>query len=225
MAFRAEEEQEKGREKAFEYLISKDLTPAQREAGTSLLYKLMEKLGPVIDYYPSWHPLVSCGPERERAHPFTKPNDDTGYEGLDHTRFFRNGFITCPYGGVETILESVENLRSHPVASITAQALDIPLYAQNAKPVVVMCKWSRPMERDGTVPKSIATALMLEEEIPGWRTSKVAETWETMRPYILGRPRGSVSSLFVNQATGQVLKSIYNSLIYTGMYGPIMVDG
>lgn len=225
MAFRAEEEQQKGREKAVEYLISKHLSASQREEGLRVLEDLMDKLGPAIDYYPSWHPLVSCGSEHSRTHPFTRPNDETGYEGLDHTVFFRNGFITCPYGGVDTILKSVEKLQDHPVAAITAEALDIPLYSPNAKPVVVMCKWSRPMERDGTVPKSIATALMLEEEVPGWRTSKVAETWETMRPYILGRPRGSLSSLFVNQATGQVLKTIYNSLIYTGMFGPIMVDG
>lgn len=225
MAFRAEEEQQRGRQKAVEYLVSKHLSQSQREEGLHTLETLMMKLGPVIDYYPSWHPLVSCGPKRSSTHPFTLPNHETGYEGLDHTIYFRNGFITCPYSGVERILKSVENLCSHPVASITAEALDIPLYSPNAKPVVVTCEWDRPMDRDGTVPKSIATALMLEEEVPGWRTSKVAETWETMRPYILGRPRGSLSSLFVNQATGQVLKNIYNALIYTGMYGPIMVDG
>jgi hypothetical protein len=77
------------------------------------------------------------------------------------------------------------------------------------------------MEADGTIPKSIAVPLLLEMEVPNWRTAKVAETWETMRPYILGSPRGARSSLFVNQETGQVLKDVWNTLIDTGMFGPI----
>ena len=74
------------------------------------------------------------------------------------------------------------------------------------------------------IPKSIAVPLMLEVEVPNWRHSEVAECWDTMKPYLLGAPHGSRSSLFVNQETGQVIKSIWNSIINTGMFGPIMVD-
>lgn len=45
-----------------------------------------------------------------------------------------------------------------------------------------------------------------------------------MRPYFLGTPNGSRSSLFVTQETGQVLKTLWNTIINTGMYGNIRVD-
>ena len=76
---------------------------------------------------------------------------------------------------------------------------------------------------DGTIPLSIAIPLILEHEVPGWRQSSLAETWESMRELLLGRPHGARSSLFVNQETGQAIKKIWNSLIYTGMFGPIKV--
>lgn len=79
------------------------------------------------------------------------------------------------------------------------------------------------MAADGSIPTSLAVPLLLEIEVPNWRNAEVAETWETMRRYILGQPCGSRSSLFVNQETGQTLKSLWNSLIYTGMFGPIQV--
>jgi len=64
---------------------------------------------------------------------------------------------------------------------------------------------------------------MLEFELPLWRTSEVGETWDTMRSYILGSPHGKSSSLFINKETGTVMKSIWNSLIYTGMFGSLYV--
>lgn len=70
---------------------------------------------------------------------------------------------------------------------------------------------------------SVAMPLLLEKELPCWRSAEVAETWETMRTYFLGRPHGSRSSLFVSQATGQAMKKIWDSLIHTGMFGPIRI--
>ena len=68
-----------------------------------------------------------------------------------------------------------------------------------------------------------AMPLILEQEVPCWKWSERAETWETMRPYLLGTPHGSRSSLFVDQETGQAIKKIWNSLIHTGMFGPVKV--
>jgi hypothetical protein len=73
------------------------------------------------------------------------------------------------------------------------------------------------------IPSSIAMPLLLEKKIPCWYSAQVAETWETMRPYFLGQPHGSRSSLFVGQETGQAIQKIWNALIYTGMFGPIRV--
>ncbi|MGB5235252.1 MAG: hypothetical protein WBN85_08775, partial [Candidatus Macondimonas sp.] len=75
----------------------------------------------------------------------------------------------------------------------------------------------------GMIPLSIAMPLILEKEVPCWHWAEVAETWETMRPYFLGRPHGGRSSLFVSQETGQAIKKTWNALIFTGMFGPIKV--
>ena len=97
------------------------------------------------------------------------------------------------------------------------------LYNPNATPVLVRCNWNNSLDEDGMIPLSIAMPLLLEKEVPCWQWAQVAETWETMRPYFLGRPHGSRSSLFVNQETGQAMKRVWNALIGTGMFGPIKV--
>lgn len=73
------------------------------------------------------------------------------------------------------------------------------------------------------IPLSLAMPLLLEQEVPCWEWSQVAEPWESMRPYFLGTPRGARSSLFVSQETGQAIKKIWEALIYNGMFGPIKV--
>lgn len=175
----------------------------------------------MIDGYPTWHPLV-CNQADNRS-PCTYPSQQCGYQGLDHTVYFRNGFVTCPYGDVDEIIAAVNALPWHPIATIEARELDAKLYAMNARPVLVTCRWTRSMDFDGTIPLSVAAALLLEMEIPQWRDSQVAETWETMKPYFIGQPHGAASSLFLSQKTVQALKKLWQSIICTGMYGPIKV--
>ncbi len=109
------------------------------------------------------------------------------------------------------------------IAYITAERLKGTLYNASATPVLVRCHWEKPISADGTIPKSLAIPLLLEQEVPCWRHAQLAETWETMRPYFLGSPHGSRSSLFVDQETGQTIKNIWKVLISTGMFGPIKV--
>lgn len=186
-----------------------------------MLADIEEKCGPVIDSYPSWHPLVSAN--EERFSPVTTPSERCGYSGLDHTVFFANGFVTCPYGDGQDVIDAVDKLPSNPAAAITAERLGDKLYNDNTAPILVACVWDKPLLPDGTIPKSLVIPLVLEEEVPCWHWSDYAESWETMRPYFLGTPFGSRSSLFVNQESGQALKKIWNALIYTGMFGPIKV--
>ena len=40
-----------------------------------------------------------------------------------------------------------------------------------------------------------------------------------MRPYLLGEPHGSRSSLFVTQDTALAIKKIYVAMVESGMYG------
>lgn len=225
MAFRADEAARIGLDEIEAYLVprARDASEAQRARSREALRDIIDELGPVVDSYPTWHPLVR---NHDDHYPVTTPSDQCGYKGLDHTRFFARGFITCPYGAsgnAERVMKSVEALPHQDVATITAELLDVQLYSPQATPVLVKCRWNKRLDPDGTIPLSVAMPLLLEKEVPCWNWSEVAETWETMRPYFLGRPHGSRSSLFVSQETGQAIKKIWNALIYTGMFGPIKV--
>jgi hypothetical protein len=223
MAFRADEAAQRGYEHVEAYLVPRPqyADESVRAESREALMDIVDELGPVVDTYPTWHPLV-CNHD-DRA-PVTTPSDRCGYKGLDHTRYFAKGFITCPYGDGQEVIDSVNALPIHPIAHITAERLDVKLYNPQATPILVKCNWEKPLGMDGMIPLSIAMPLILEQEVPCWRWSQLAETWETMRYYLLGSPHGARSSLFVNQETGQAIKKIWNALIYTGMFGPIKVD-
>ncbi|APV37756.1 hypothetical protein [Acinetobacter soli] len=222
MAFRADEKNKEGREFAERYLLSQltKLNDTDFQKSKYTLIDLMDELGPVVDTYPTWHPLVS---DKRKTYDCIYPNTDCGYEGLDHTIAFTNGFITCPYGNGQEVIDSVNQLKYNPAAEITAEFLDVKLYSTEAKAILVRCKWNKKLASDGTIPLSIAIPLLLENELPMWRESDVAETWDSMRMYFLGQPHGRRSSLFVNQETGQGIKKIWESLINTGMFGPILI--
>lgn len=222
MAFRADEVARVGYEKVERYLVPRprDADESQRVRSKEALLNIVDELGPVIDSYPTWHPLVCNHDDRD---PVTTPSDRCGYRGLDHTRYFVNGFITCPYDDGQDVIDSVAAFPYHPAASITAERLDVQLYNQTTTPILVKCDWKESLPMDGMIPLSIAMPLLLEKEVPCWRWSQRAETWETMRPYFLGTPHGSRSSLFVSQETGQAMKKIWEALNNTGMFGPIKV--
>lgn len=222
MVFRADESTKSGREFAERYLLSglSMLTPSQKMRSREALLDYFIDLGPVVDSYPSWHPLVN---QKKGRYPVTTPKIENGYHGLDHTVYFAHGFITCPYDDGQNVIDSVNSLLPSHVVDITAERLDVKFYHQDATAILVKCNWLKPLALDGTIPAAIAMPLLLETELPYWRTSEVAETWENMRSYFLGNPHGRRSSLFVNQETGQTMKKIWESLIFTGMYGPINV--
>jgi hypothetical protein len=223
MAFRADEAARTGYESVEAYFVSRSIDDSGRARSREALREISESLGPVVESYPSWHPLV-CNYPDDRF-PATHPGNGCGYKGIDHTRFFANGFITCPYGDGQEVIDSVNALPHHPVASVSAERLDVQFYHSDATPVLVKCTWDKSLLQDGTVPLSLALPLLLEKELPCWRSAEMAETWEAMQDYFLGRPHGARSSLFVNQETGLAIKKIWNSLINTGMYGPIKVRG
>jgi hypothetical protein len=222
MGFRADEAARAGLENALSYLLphTKGVDHSERARENEELFDILRECGPAVDAYPSWHPLVRNHDDR---HPVTVPGRDCGYEGLDHTRYFVSGFITCPYGDGQDVLDSVAKLPNKPGAVITAERLNLRLYNFDATPVLVKCNWERPVDENGMIPLALAMPLLLEKELPCWQWSGVAETWDRMRPYFLGTPHGSRSSLFVSQETGQAMKKVWEALINTGMYGPIRV--
>jgi hypothetical protein len=221
MPFRANDAAHMMSERARGYLLARELSESQRKLARGSLEAIIENVGPAVEHYPVWHPLVSSHNSND---PLTLPETRCGYRGLDHTIHFLNGFITCPYGDGEDVIESVQKLENDSVAYLSAERLDVKFYHPDATQILVECRWGKPLTRDGTIPLSLALPLLLEKEVPRWREAEVAEPWDVMRPYILGSPHGSRSSLFVNQVTGQGLKKIWNSLMDTGMFGPIRKD-
>ena len=216
MAFRADEAATNGYEKTRNYLIPRTFTPEQRKEAEQALQHIVSECGPPVEGYPTWHPLV---PQPDGRHPETLPNERCGYRGLDHTRYFAHGFVTCPYTDGEEVIDSAFEVTCPPGTSITAERLDVSFYSQSTASILVRCEWSAGLEPNHTVPKSIAVPLMLEQELPVWRWAERAETWETMRPYLLGEPHGSRSSLFVTQDTALAIKKIYVAMVESGMYG------
>lgn len=219
MIFRADEAAQAGYERALRYLTPKDATPQERNLITSTVQGLIEAYGPVVDSYPTWHPLV---PQSDPRQPQTIVSDRCGYAALDHTVQFVNAFLTCPYGNAEKVIESA--LQIDPPAKagrIEATELHVPLYNRAATPVLVSMDWAVPLENGHQIPASRAVPLMLENELPVWRWSERGEEWEEMRHYLLGSPHGRRSSHFVSQQTAIQLKKLYEAMGESGMYeGP-----
>lgn len=222
MAFRASDEIQRGTERAIRYLIPSDGTPQQKMAAKELVAQLIERYGPVIDSYPSWHPLVDLPNRSAGIHswPRTSPCEDIGYHGLDHTIYLASAIITCPYGhATETVLNSIAGLY-HPDGYFEAERLDTPLYNLSATPILISFEWDCGLEANKPIPASVAIPKMLLKELPHWKIAQCQETWEDMKHYLMGEPAGSRSSLFVTQETGQAMKGIWNSLIKSGVFTP-----
>ncbi|MDX2220477.1 MAG: hypothetical protein SF172_15780 [Burkholderiales bacterium] len=222
MPFRADEAAQAGYEEAVKYLVMRprQADEAQRERSKEVLQDLVDELGPVVDRYPTWHPLV-CHHDSRLA--VSTPGEQCGYKGLDHTKYFVHGFITCPYGDGQDVIDSVKALPPSGAAYVSANRLDVQFYDSGTTPILVKCEWNETLPMDKMIPLSIALPLLLEKEVPCWKWAQVAETWDTMRTYFLGGPHGARSSLFVNQETGQAMKKVWEALIYSGMFGPIKV--
>lgn len=230
MAFRANDLAQQGVDSLVSYMINRDFSNDERQHSKNLLYNLVEEYGPVVDSYPSWHPLVNTGLSSS-SWLHTTPSRENGYgeDILDHTRYLANAFITCPYGDpenvkakVQTLIDAIMRANKNFDATIDYKILDAKLYNDGVTPVLIYCEWHRQINSNGTIPLKVAMPLILEQELKNWRTAEVAENWEDMKPYFLGRPHGSQSSLFIEQSAGKEIKKIWNALINTGLYGPIM---
>ena len=156
MAFRADEAARAGLASVLDYLVPRAqyLDETERARSREALHDIAERLGPVVDGYPSWHPLVRNYVDTRG--PATSPGTECGYQGLDHTRYLANGFITCPYDDGQKVLDSVASLPYHPAARITAERLDVKLYNPGCTPILVECDWETPLNPDRTIPLRIA---------------------------------------------------------------------
>lgn len=219
MAFRADEAAQNGHDRAMRVLVhSPGVDVAQRTIAERVLHRLIDAHGPVVQAYPTWHPLV---PQLDPRLPVTHPSERCGYAGLDHTVCFAHAFVSCPYGDGAAIIESVAEMRSHPCATITAEPLDAPFYNSGTTPILVRCEWHEDFPERHMIPARLAVPLMIQQEMRMWHRAQVGERWETMSPYFLGVPHGARSSLFVTQQTAMAMKRVYTAMVDSGMFGPL----
>tara|TARA_R110002167_G_scaffold92849_9_gene249226 strand:+ start:575 stop:754 length:180 start_codon:yes stop_codon:yes gene_type:complete len=58
MAFRADEEKQKGLENAILYL-TKNIDAGERNKAIQFIEDVADKYGPVVNCYPTWHPIFA----------------------------------------------------------------------------------------------------------------------------------------------------------------------
>ena len=212
--FRANEAAAAGREDAIHRYTRGFKEASERKEVATYIDRLIEKYGPVVQGYPSWHPFTVV-PKEDESKQLDPRIEPRGFEGLDHTIYFREAFITAPYGGADRVIQSAQNRRHIQAEEIR----DVRLYCYETTPVLVTCT-PLPKEDDGTIYKRFALAQMLLSELPSWSWAQCGEPWEYMRPYILGTPCGSRSSLFLNQDSGKALREVLEMLNRHELFGP-----
>ena len=220
MAFRANESAETELQRVRHDFIPHDFSADERKAAEQGLAGIVRDHGPAVRAYPMWHPLVSNDPDRRVPFHITSPGPECGYDGLDHTALFAHAFVTCPYDGGERILRSFQDLPRRMRDRLSIDRIAFPFYSRQTTGIIVWWDHGETFEEGHLVPKRLAIPMMLEQMLPWAKWSEVAETWETMRPYLLGQPYGGRSSAFVSQNTGLAIKRMLEALNESGMFGP-----
>ncbi|ENG8681017.1 TPA: hypothetical protein N0X49_004489 [Enterobacter hormaechei] len=114
--FRANEDSEKLRAKAFDYLLMKESFPWRKDNSGSnstedrnraehALTVIHEKFGPFVTSYPEWHPIIALGRD---VHNHSGTQTTPRFPHLDHTRYMANAIITCPYGSTDELIATVK---------------------------------------------------------------------------------------------------------------------
>lgn len=200
--------------------IPKDISESEKNIVSDFIDDLVSELGPIVESYPSWHPLVLTDDFSKRSFPRNCSNP--GYKGLDHTVYFAHGFVTCPYPReADMVIPSIENIKKCPLARISAEKFEVPLYNQFSETIVVKCNWKIDLDDNFFVPRRYALALMMGREIPNAIYSEVGESWEFMARYFLGYPHGKASSFFVSDDTVRAMKKLWNVFNKFKVFGPL----
>lgn len=221
MAFRANEATMENRKSAERYLLSnlKELSTQERDASRKYLSDLMDRMGPVIDTYPVWHPLLV---NKSHWTFYRTPHPQNGYSKIDHSVYFRNGFITCPYNQAsnygQDVIEAVDALPVINGVKITATKLPVTLYNVDTTAILIECDWNYSLDPEGNiqweaiVPHLLATALDIHKQ--GMKSFSLEEM---MDDYLLGKPCGKRSSLFVGQDTGLRINKMWKMILESQM--------
>lgn len=221
MAFRANEAAIENRKSAERYLLSnlKELSTQERDASRKYLSDLMDKMGPVIDTYPVWHPLLV---DKSRWTFYRTPNPQNGYSKIDHNVYFRSGFITCPYNAAsnhgQDVIDAVEALPVINGIKITAKKLPVTLYNSDTTAILVECEWDYSLDEEGNISWESIAPLLLETALNFHKNGmKSFSIEEMMDDYLLGKPCGKRSSLFIGQDTGLRINKMWKMIVESQM--------
>lgn len=222
MVFRANESILENRMSAERYLLSnlKDLPKDQQEQSKSYLKNIMDSMGHVIDVYPVWHPLIV---DKSNWIYYQTPHRQNGYSKIDHNVFFTDGFITCPYNEAsnygQDVIDAVNSLSVPKGVVITAEKIPVTLYNSGTTAILVKCLWQGLCTNsDGNIEMSAITPMLLSSALKIYENEQKSLTIdEMMADYLLGKPCGKRSSLFVGQNEGLQIKKIWQSILNTGM--------
>lgn len=222
MKFRFNESADFGLNKAIQYLTKHPESGMTREEvakAEDYLRNIVAQIGPVVGEYPVWHPLVShsCPSIQDYVHVNLKNTEK--FDGLDHTVFFAHGFISCPYSrdSVNALIQSIKHLNNQFGYSIKYSQIPVMLYSKKVTPILVRTNQCYEINGDLTISKRSAAKLFIDKVFQSFDCRYSSGNWEDFSPCVLGTPSGGRSSLFVNQETGQILKTIFTTFVKQGL--------
>ncbi|EPC7179279.1 hypothetical protein [Acinetobacter baumannii] len=221
MAFRANEIVIENRKNAERYLLSnlKDLSDKERGESHDYLKNLMDRMGPVVDAYPIWHPLLI---DKTNWMFYRSPRKESGYLKTDHNVYFSNGFITCPYNGAsnygQDVIDAVNSLPIVNGIRITAKKLPVKLYNSDTTAILIECIWADAFDEEGYIKWKAIAPLLLDTALQLYRLGTESFSIDEMiDDYLLGKPCGKRSSLFVAQDTGLRIIKMWKSILDSQM--------
>ncbi len=206
-------------------LSPRNLNAEQIEEGKKVIDATIANHGPLVSRYPWWHPFVH--PLNLKAYPpniHTTPDESHGWRGLDHTIYFANAFITCPYISGDEVIDSVKVKEKPHGVSFQAELLDQVLYREGCSPVLVTCEWERDCELGSQIPRADALRRMLSLVMELTQEAEYPEKWEGFHTMLLGAPSHQNASIFLDDGTTQKMKRIYETLDTSGALTPKLIS-
>jgi hypothetical protein len=222
MSFRADEDAEENLESTIEYLTD-GVKPDGHKYVSDTIRAIAKMYGPVVRSYPIWHPLVNNSVSRD-LHLGVNATPINVFR-TDHTVYFANAVLSTNHGRLNERMLDLMKFTTHEAALFHISRYS-GLYADGATSALLSCRFNDAdlSEEDGKVRYAKASTrsavgMMLQSEVPAWIDAECAEPWNVMRPYLLGEPCGAVSSHFVSEETGVVMRRVWNTLVAAGLWG------
>lgn len=184
------------------------LVPEEAEKAKTYLIELQKELGPVIEAYPTWHPLVRYD-----------GNPDRLIEDHVHMIYFANGYVvTSKEKRWLTIFDCAVNhmpMMADAWVSLEEGDPSIKLFGYETSFIVVKCHWMRKSLPDGTLPPSTAVTNALLTQLFPSLMFEMGKSWDSMSDEFFGLPHDKRDSAWLNKQTGDALKTLWETMLET----------